>query len=335
MTSPASERAPRGHSRTEVLLGFDPAHSGDDVVDFGCAFARAIGAVPKVISVLPWPPGFLARYPQLRQELSDELAGGFGEIRHRCEGTPGIETEAIPGPSAAATLPELAQKEAVRAIVIGSAHRGLVGRVLAGSTGESLMHGAPKSIVIVPRGFAARGKHELRRIAVAFDGSAEAHRALETGVQLTRALGRGACLTLISVSDPPSYAYGADWPITVIDELDRASREHMQQLLDRALMRIPDGVEHEGRILEGRASRLLADASADYDLLLTGSRAHGPVRRTVLGSTTRSLIRTAECPVLVLPRGVGIDPLGLGSRGRAEADRSSPSPTRPQTAETA
>ena len=51
--------------------------------------------------------------------------------------------------------------------------------------------------------------------------------------------------------------------------------------------------------------------------MVTGSRAYGPLRRTVLGSTTRKLIRSSSCPVLVLPRGSGVDPLGLRRRRAA------------------
>jgi hypothetical protein len=37
-----------------------------------------------------------------------------------------------------------------------------------------------------------------------------------------------------------------------------------------------------------------------------GSRSHGPLRRLILGSTSRRLVREAACPVLVLPRGAWI-----------------------------
>ena len=45
--------------------------------------------------------------------------------------------------------------------------------------------------------------------------------------------------------------------------------------------------------------------------MIAGSRSWGPLKRTLLGSTTRKLIRSCACPVLVLPRGVGVDPLGV------------------------
>jgi nucleotide-binding universal stress UspA family protein len=40
----------------------------------------------------------------------------------------------------------------------------------------------------------------------------------------------------------------------------------------------------------------------EVDLLVVGSRGHGPLRRLFLGSTSRYLARTARFPLLVLPQ---------------------------------
>jgi nucleotide-binding universal stress UspA family protein len=74
-------------------------------------------------------------------------------------------------------------------------------------------------------------------------------------------------------------------------------------------------------VLTGDAGSQLAEVSGDFDLMVTGSRAYGPLRRTLLGSTTRKLIRASACPVLVLPRGLGVDPLGLRASGVSTRDR--------------
>ena len=71
----------------------------------------------------------------------------------------------------------------------------------------------------------------------------------------------------------------------------------------------------EGRFLEGAAGELLAKESAELDLMVTGSRGYGPHAAVLLGSVTHTLMREAQCPVLVLPRGIGLD-LRL-SRSRA------------------
>jgi nucleotide-binding universal stress UspA family protein len=51
-----------------------------------------------------------------------------------------------------------------------------------------------------------------------------------------------------------------------------------------------------------RAATALAHRSRHLDLLVVGSRSHGPVRRLLLGSTSTRLVREAACPLLVVPR---------------------------------
>jgi nucleotide-binding universal stress UspA family protein len=57
------------------------------------------------------------------------------------------------------------------------------------------------------------------------------------------------------------------------------------------------------------AERLLERAEQGVDLLVLGSRGHGPVMRALLGSVSAKVIRRATCPVLIVPR--------QGGRGKA------------------
>ena len=64
-----------------------------------------------------------------------------------------------------------------------------------------------------------------------------------------------------------------------------------------------DGGAPEGRFLEGSAAEVLAGESTELDLLVTGSRRYGPRTAVLLGGTTHSLMRSAACPGLIVPRG--------------------------------
>ena len=70
-----------------------------------------------------------------------------------------------------------------------------------------------------------------------------------------------------------------------------------------ALAALADGSEVSGGVLEGDAATELAAASAELDLLVLGSRGYGSVRSALLGSVSRALVRSAACPVVVLPAG--------------------------------
>ena len=49
---------------------------------------------------------------------------------------------------------------------------------------------------------------------------------------------------------------------------------------------------------------VLIRVSEHLDLLVCGSRGYGPLRAVLLGGVSRRLAAEAQCPVIVLPRGV-------------------------------
>jgi nucleotide-binding universal stress UspA family protein len=301
----------------EIIIGYDPAHGGGDALRLGCLFSEVLAVQPIVFTALPWPR-YLMGLEDLQKQVDVEMRDRFAVIRDELQDLE-VETHAVASPSASEALHEFAEVEEVAMIVLGSSHRGPVGRTFAGSVGESLMQGAPCAIAVAPHGYAERSQTALLRTAVAFDGSSEAWTALETGIGIAeRCHGQ---LTVISVADYPTYGYAAAWSVLTADEFKDYEQEEKRRLLELALGRVPSGLRHDGRVLTGDAGSQLAEVSGDFDLMVTGSRAYGPLRRTLLGSTTRKLIRASACPVLVLPRGLGVDPLGLRASGVSTRDR--------------
>jgi nucleotide-binding universal stress UspA family protein len=64
----------------------------------------------------------------------------------------------------------------------------------------------------------------------------------------------------------------------------------------------PD-VKVERRLRQGRPAKALAEMSREAALVVVGSRGHGGFASLVLGSTSRSLLNHANCPVLVVKPG--------------------------------
>ncbi len=145
-------------------------------------------------------------------------------------------------------------------IVLGSTHRHGLGRVLPGSVGERLLHGAPCAVLVAPSGFASRETFGIGSIGVGYDGRTEAGHAREVAAALAADL--GASLETITVDDD-----GGSGPADPAD-----------------------------------AAKALVERSRELDLLIVGSRGYGPVRHALLGSVSGELMRTAACPVLVVPR---------------------------------
>jgi nucleotide-binding universal stress UspA family protein len=295
-------------SSNEVLIGYEPAHRADDVLALGRLFADALGARPVVITARPWPNQLDDPETQ-QQRVDDSLREDFAVVRHELEGfDPDIRAivSAYPG----LTLNDFAERSRdTRLIVLGSSHHGPIGRTLLGGVGESLLHGAPCAVAVAPRGYGERSSHRLRKIGVAIDDSDESRTALHEAIGLARRC--RAELTLLAVADYPHYGYSTTWAVLTAGEVTDADRRRKEKLLEEAAARVPAGLSCEKRVLVGKPGRELAEASGDFDLMVVGSRAYGPVRRTLLGSTTRKLLEHSHCPVLVLPRGAGSDPLAL------------------------
>ena len=303
-----------------IIVGYDPEHGGPDVLKLGRMLAEIVEAKRVVVAALPWP-SYLAGREDLEAMAAKEMHDEFTRLRE-ADGDPELETRAVPSGSAALALHVAAEDADAAMIVLGSCHRGPIGRTLLGSVGESLMHDAPCSIAIAPIGYAERPDPDLLRVAVAFDGSDESRTALDTAIGLTRRT-KGQ-LTLLSVADYPNYGYATAYAALSGAEIVDSDRRYKAALLEETLEAVPFDVRSSKRLLTGIAGPALSDVSGEFDLLVAGSRAYGSMRRTLLGSTTRKLIRSSECPVLVVPRGAGGDPLGLRADYASDAPPSMP-----------
>jgi nucleotide-binding universal stress UspA family protein len=223
---------------------------------------------------------------QLRQEIAPEQD---------------VETRVYSCASVPRGLYELAEAERADLIVLGSSHRGAVGRVLTGSIAGRLIEGAPCAVAVAPRGFSG-GKAALTRIGVAFDGSPESRIALRHAIALAEAA--GATLRLIAAVEPLVFPAFANVPAgNTYVEIIRARRELLERTVDEAAAGLAGELQPEVRVVEGEAVEAICEVAGDVDVLVAGSRAWGPVRRVLLGSVSSRLLRAAPCPVLVTPKG--------------------------------
>lgn len=275
-----------------ALIGFDGGDGGRDALELARILASATAADVVVVTVVPYGP--LPVSSDLLDE--DALTGtgpGFAEARERLTGLD-VETRTYGGGSPAGVLTELAEGEDFDLIVIGSPRHGPLGRALIGSTGDSLLPGAPCAVAVAPRGYAAASHDRFRQIAVAYDGTPEAKAALRQAGSIARAM--SAEIRVMSVVAPPIVhpemrGYAPPRP------------PHPEEIVEEAMRSIDPHLSARSELLEGPPARRLAEACADgVDLIVAGSRGHGPLKRVLLGSVSRSLVHQAPCPVIVVPR---------------------------------
>ncbi len=307
-----------------IVIGVDASERSEDAIVFGREMASAAGADVIVACAFPYSdyPSRAANL-EYRHALAGDATRTAEAMRDRLGES--ARTVIVANASPAHALHDIAEGEQAALVVVGSTHTGHAGRVLPGSTGERLFHGAPCSVAVVPKDYRLRGG-AIRRIGVAYNATVEASAAVHAAADLARAL--GAELEVIGVVSPESYATPAlmGAPSTVIprEEVERAVKAD----LDEVIAELPEDITATATQLTGGPADTLTEYSAHLDLLVTGSRGYGPLRSVLVGGVAGRLVRSAQCPLIVVPRGVET-PLGglFGSyRERAAAahgDRSS------------
>lgn len=253
----------------------------------------APGATAVLTYVLPHEDPLARHYKLLDHESSPAAEGFFDEAIATLGG---METEvrSYAGASPAHVLCDLAEGEDFDLVVVGSPHRGVLGRALIGSVAQALLHGSRIPIVLAPRNYADEGHESLDTIAVACDGTPESDAALRQAEGL--ALAAGASLEVLTVVGPSAVV-----PKVLV--ATRTPTPEPYSTIERAIDTVDDAVEVHAQTLIGPVAETLANACEDHiDLLVTGSRDYGPLERVLTGPVSSKLIHSARCPVLTVPR---------------------------------
>lgn len=281
------------------LAGYDGSAASRAAVDLTRRLARATGARVVAAHVFPvGPPVAQPMGPGLVPRFDEDLAARAAESAERLLAGLGedIEHRAVPDGSAPAGLHGLAGIERAALVAVGATSRGAIGRIVPGSIAERVIHGAECAVLAVPP---HEGDPPIETILVPYDGREEAERALETAIALAERL--GASLLLVAVVET-ALLYTR--PGDDAARLDHELGLHLRDGLDHAVEMVDGRVPVRTELVVGSAREALVDiARSGADLVVSGSRAYGPLRSVLLGGVSRHLVDHAPCPVLVVPRG--------------------------------
>jgi nucleotide-binding universal stress UspA family protein len=288
---------------TKVLIGVDGSDRSQDAVAFGRALALAAGA-PVILSTVHHPEprqprldGHLA-HGGLREEAESMLAR-FALMLLDVED---VERRLVADHSPAHALKALAELTDAGIIVVGSSHVGRLGRVLPGSTAERLLHGAPCPVAVVPVGFGAHGLAEHPAIGCGYKETEDGAAALGAAEELALAL--DGSLQVTHVVEPPSYLYDTGEMPLNMPELDARTRADAERVLTERVARLSARLHNaEGTVEVGRPADRLIGLTEGVDVMVVGSRGYGRLKAVLLGGVSGQLIRSAACPVIVVPRG--------------------------------
>lgn len=133
--------------------------------------------------------------------------------------------------------------------------------------------------------------NDKRRIAVGYDGSADADRGLQWAIEYAKPRGLG--VDVISSSGDLVY----------LPERTSLDAEALaQQWAQQASVKLEDSglTDWHTKCLQGKAVPDLLDASREAALVVIGARGHGVLAGYVLGSVSQHVTRHASCPVVVV-----------------------------------
>jgi nucleotide-binding universal stress UspA family protein len=287
-----------------VLVGSDLSESSDEVLRQAARICGRSGAALHVVSAYQVPESpdgegdlppavleeLLSPLPaQLRRVLSESEQPATGEVRF--------------GKVADEILKRAGEIEA-DVIVLG-AHRGRDVRAhFLGTTADEVLRQSRVACLVL------RGPLHLplRRTGIATDLSPLARPAFETAAAWTAQLDAGGgdagptpAGSILSIAHvvQEGTAEGADDPATELDRLAASVGE-----IDA------EGAEVRTAVLHGRdvAATLARWADREsLDLLVLGTHGKSGWQKSVLGSVSSALARSAPCPVLLVPREIPAD----------------------------
>src|ERR671910_3026831 len=226
-----------------------------------------------------------------REVLQEEVekvrsAGGTVAGEHLIEG------RVAPG------IVGLAEEIGAGLVVVGSRGRGGIRRALMGSVSDSVVRHAHCPVLVVRDGESERD-FLPGRILLAVDGSEEASTAARTAAELAERTDSELHVVHVGEVEPVFHPERRGY---------RARYEELQEEARRLLEEQVGEVEAAGITVSraylrmGRPDEEIVGLAEEIgaDLIATGSRGMGGMRRALMGSASDSVVRHAHCPVLVV-----------------------------------
>ena len=185
-------------------------------------------------------------------------------------------------------------------IVMGSRGLGGLSGMVLGSVSGAVVSHASCPVVVVREDSAVTEETKYGPVVVGVDGSDVSKKATE--VAFHEADARGAELIVVHTwMDTQVQGPGAGF--TVTDDYWEAVQKEKSEILDGYLAEYRDAhpeVKVRTIIARDRPVRALTEAAEGAQLLVTGSHGRGGFKGMLLGSTSRALLQSAPCPMMVV-----------------------------------
>jgi nucleotide-binding universal stress UspA family protein len=267
-----------------IVIAVHPKHPEPEPIALGVMLAHLTHAPIDVVSTFWFDPTpqrtAVDDYGQAVRDAVQQALDAVGDPP-RTSGE--LRVHVISG-SAPDAVHERASRVGAGVIVIGSTHRGAIGRIV-GNTADRVLDRVRCPVAVAPRGF--RGKVVApERVGVAFVDTPGGHAALRVGAVIARH------------TDASLIAY------TVVESHPHpTARAHAELAVERAIAEHAHDIRSEACVLVDGGVATLLDESRGLDFLVQGSRGQGPVPTPLAFGLPSKLARRVACPFVVVPPG--------------------------------
>ncbi|CAB0617491.1 universal stress protein [Corynebacterium diphtheriae] len=287
-----------------VVVAVDGSEASQNAVRWAANTANKRGVPLRLAASYTMPQFLYAEGMVPPQELFDELQS---ETMDMIEAARVVAHEVAPDIKIGYVIAEgspidmlLDMSSDVTMIVMGSRGLGGLSGMVMGSVSAAVVSHADCPVVVVRSDNHVTETNKYGPVVVGVDGSDVSQRATEFAFEEAQA--RGAKLVAIhtwmdmqvQASLAGLAAAQQEWEI-IEKEQTTLLKNRLQPLLER----FPD-VEVEMVITRDRPVRALEDCAHNAQLLVVGSHGRGGFRGMLLGSTSRALLQSAPCPMVVV-----------------------------------
>lgn len=287
-----------------VVVAVDGSEASQIAVRWAANTANKRGIPLRLAASYTMPQFLYAEGMVPPQELFDDLQA---ETLEKVEEARGIAHEVAPELKIGHTIAEgspidmlLDMSRDVTMIVMGSRGLGGLSGMVMGSVSAAVVSHASCPVVVVRQNNPVNESTKYGPIVVGVDGSEVSQRATEYAFAeaAARSCELIAVHTWMDMQVQASLA-GLSAAQQQWEEVEREQSELLTERLQPLIDQYP-GVPVKKVITRDRPVRALVEQSDGAQLLVVGSHGRGGFKGMLLGSTSRALLQSAPCPMMVV-----------------------------------
>lgn len=287
-----------------IAVAIDGSAASDNAVRWAANTAMKRGLPLRLATSYTMPQYLYAEGMVPPDELFSDLQA---EAMEKVEAARAIAHEVAPDVLIGHTIAEgspidmlLEMSSDVTMLVLGSRGLGGLSGMVMGSVSAAVVSHAHCPVVVVRQDNNVTEANKYGPVVVGVDGSDVSQKATEYAFE--EASARGAELVAVHTwmdMQAQSTLAGLSAAQTQWEEIEEQQVELLAERLAPLVEKYPD-VAVKKIVTRDRPVRALAEQAEGAQLLVTGSHGRGGFRGMLIGSTSRALLQSAPCPMMVV-----------------------------------